>query len=386
MPIPDDGRAAYVQFRLNNLRTLANVAGEIAEVEGQIAHLQAVLARQRAAAVLREQGLLFAWAKVRADAHRELAAVSRQPWFESLDYVAGESAEAQDRAPLDLPAWLLRPATPPAGQGLRLTARLQDGSRLCLWLRPAAWPMLQIELPSGLADGASALFYAALAALVAEGRLADVVAAVAQRFGLTLAAQADGKPRRIDEQADRHYFLQRAAWLMADGAPGDPELEDVEALVLRLGQLQRRLFILDEQRRKLKSAPADQGLVSQYEREWEALRNLPHVASLVIRGDRAQLVTDTIYIQEICVGSFRVDYDFSAKTMQIVNQSKPIYEDEVRFDHPHVRNGNPCLGNILKAVADFLANRDLLRLVDLTIDFLCSYNASNPHRRLEMWA
>lgn len=386
MANPEDGRTAYVQFRLNDSQASTHVARQIAELEREIAHLQAGLARQRAATLLREQGLLFAWARVRADAHRELATLTRQPWFESLSYVAGESAEPSSaREPFDLPTWLLRPASPPTGQGLRLAARLCDGGRLCLWLRPAAWPMIQIELPPGLTDGASAIFYAALAGLAAEGRLADVVAACAQRLGLTLATQADGNLQRIDEQANRHYFLQRAAWLMADGAPGEPETAEAETMIRRLGELQRRLFILDGQRRKLKSQPTDQALVRQYEQEWEAARNLPHVVSLVIRGDQAQLCTDTIHVQGVCVGSFCAYYDFAAKAMRIVNQSKPIYDDDVRFDHPHVRDGCPCLGNITKPVADFLANRDLLRLIDITVAFLLSYDPSNPHRPLSMW-
>jgi hypothetical protein len=225
-----------------------------------------------------------------------------------------------------------------------------------------------------------------LSGLAAEGRLAEVVAACAQRLGLTLADRANGGPHRIDAQADRHYFLQRAAWLTADGLPpGEPQDVDLAAAAHHLGELQRRLFILDEQRRQLRAREPDRERIRQYEQEYETLRTRSHVASLAIKGDQVELTTDAIQIHGVCVGSFCVHFNFASGLMDIVNQTRALNEEEERYDHPHVRNGSPCLGNIARPIADFLANRDLPRLIDLTLDFLESYNSENPFRPLAMW-
>jgi len=388
MSNPSDGRVAYVRFRLNNSWVSASVESQIAQIERQIALIQATVAQQRAAAVLREQGLLFAWARVRADAHYELAALARQPWFESLTNVTANSTSqpSAKAETLDSSEWLLRPASPPAGQGLRLTARLHNGGQLCLWLRPAAWPLVEVEPLQSSVAGDSALFRAVLAGLAAEGHLADVVVAYAQRFSLALANQPNGRQSQIDEQAERQYFLQRAAWLMDASPSATAEVMASEATILQLGELQRSLFVLDEQRRHLKSQQDDQGRVRLYEQEYETLRSLPHVSSLAIRGDRVELYTDTIHVQGICVGSFCVCYDFAGGSMQITNQTRPVYDDDTRYDHPHVREGSPCLGNIAKAVSDLLVSRDLPKLIPLTLDFLFSYNPHNPFRHLDCWA
>lgn len=382
MSKPDDGQAAYVRFRMRDPRALASLEKQIAQVESQIASLQSIVAEERATAVLREQGVLFAWARLRADAHQELAALAQQPWFESFTYAS--SLPRGQAETLDLPEWLLKTAHPPKDHGLRLTARLRDGSQLRLWLRPAVWPMVQVEPRPGAATCVSGLFPALLAGLAAEGCLVDVVAACAQRFNLDLASQPRDEQPHIEERAERHYFLQRAAWLMAADASTGTSVVDADAAILQLGDLQRRLFVLDEQRRQL-SQQADQERVKLYEEEYEMLRNLPHVASLAVNGDHVEMRTDTIHIQRVCVGRFRVNYDFAIRSIRMRNETRALRDDGVCYDHPHVRRGNPCLGNITKPVVDMLVSRDLPKLIPLTLDFLLSYNPSNPYRRLEYW-
>ncbi len=384
MSSPDTGRAAYVQFRLNNPLAVQAVASQIAQVEVQIAQAQATVARQRAAAVLREQGLLFAWARVRVDAHRELAALVGQPWFKDLADTTNQTSGNGET--LGLAERVLPLTDQPENGSLRLTARLHDGGQLCLWLRPSAWPMVQVEPLPGSAAGSSALFVTVLAGLAAEGHLADVVAACAQRFGLTLADRANGEPRQIDGQAERQYFLQRAAWLMAPDPAERSGLTESDVAIAQLNELQRRLFVLDEQRRRLEPQYDNQAQVRLYEQEYERLCSLPHVSSLAVRGHRVELRTGTIHVRGICVGSFCVNYDFSTRSLLITNLTKPVYSNSVRFDHPHIRNGYPCLGNIGRAISDLLASRDLPKLIPLTLDFLLSYNPSQPFRRLDCWA
>jgi hypothetical protein len=372
-----DGLAAYVQFRLSNTEASTAVSSEIAQVEHQIAVLQTTLAHERAAAVLRDDGLLFAWARVRVDAHYELATLIQQPWFESL-------------------------TCHPAG-GLRLTVQLSEGSRLVLQLTPAGWPSVQIEQPASLrqSDANTALFGTALAGLAAEGSLTDVVKAYAQRFGLSLAAQtkdipqlgfastnrSDSGPSELDESVSRQYFQQRAVWLTADSSSKPAQVVDTQAVVRQLDALHRRLFVLDEQRRTIESQEMNPEYIKQLAQEYEVLITTPHLRSLTFRANQVELCTDTIQVQGVSVGIFSVIFDFAARRVQIINQTRPVFVGSVRYDHPHVREGAGCLGNISEAVADLLARRDLPQLTSLTIDFLQSYTPRGfPFRPLSDWA
>jgi hypothetical protein len=372
-----DGLAAYVQFSLSNTEVSKAVSSEIAQVEHQIAALQTALAHERAAAVLRDDGLLFAWARVRVDAHYELATLIKQPWFESL-------------------------TCHPAG-GLRLTVQLSEGSRLVLQLMPAGWPAVQIEKPAALrkSDANTALFGAALAGLAAEGRLTDVVTACAQRLGLTLAAQtkdmpqlgfastnrSDSRPPELDVSVGRQYFQQRAVWLAADGSSLPAQAVDTEATVRQLVALHRRLFVLDEQRRTILSQETNPEYIKRLAQEYEVLIATPHLCSLTFRAKQVELCTDTIQVQGVSVGQFTINCDFAARRVQMANQTNPVFVGSVRYDHPHVREGVPCLGNISEAVADLLARFDLPKLTSLTISFLESYYPSGrPHRPLSDWA
>ena len=355
-----DGLAAYVKFNLDNTEISKAVSSEIAQVEHQIAVLQTTLAHERAAAVLRDDGLLFAWARVRVDAHYELATLMQQPWFESLT---------------------CHPA-----EGLRLTVQLGEGSRLILQLRPAGWPAVQIETPASLrkSDDNTALFGAALAGLAAEGRLTEVVKACTQRFGLTLAAQtkdspqlgfvstnrSDSWPPEPDESVGRQYFQQRAVWLAADGSSKPAQAADTEAMVRQLDALHRRLFVLDEQRRTILSREKNPEYIKRLAQEYEVLIATPHLRSLTFRAKQVELYTDTIQVQGVSVGISLYSSILLARRVQMINQTKPVFAGSVRYDHPHVREGVPCLGNISEAVADLLARCDLPKLTSLTIDFL----------------
>src|SRR2546423_1174107 len=81
--------------------------------------------------------------------------------------------------------------------------------------------------------------------------------------------------------------------------------------------------------------------------------------------------------------AFRVTFNFHLCSLQIVNLTHPIYSSEdTRYDHPHVRDGNACLGNVAEHIRQLLAEKNLPLLVSLTLDFLRSYNSSNPHWNL----
>ena len=79
-------------------------------------------------------------------------------------------------------------------------------------------------------------------------------------------------------------------------------------------------------------------------------------------------------------------FDFRKHDISMANLTRPmVNEHGTQFDHPHVRSHEPCWGNIRQPVMDLLANRKLWPLVPLTLDFLRSYNSSNPHWSIRAW-
>lgn len=371
-----DDRDAYVQLRSKDLGLAARVRGQRAEMETQLARLDAALAGLQPAEIQRQQGILFAYARIRRDAHAELAELAAQPWFAGLAY------EAAGDAPLRL---LFGPASPHADAFI-LSVRLAGGVLLRLRLRPDGRPGVEILAPRPTSR-ATALDEAALGLLAAGGRLVEVVILCAQRLGLQLDQAPHPAPRPIYPEVDRHYFCKRAAWLTAYQPAPDHRVADVAALLAEVAEAERKLFILDELNLDLTRQGEDPERVRAYQREWEVLCRLPNVASLSVHGDRLELRTGAISIQGIHVGSFCVTCDFSAPQLEIVNLTKAIeYDEETRYDHPHVRSGRPCLGNVSGAVASYLATRDAPKLIDVTLDFLQSYNPASPHRSLEAWA
>ncbi len=56
------------------------------------------------------------------------------------------------------------------------------------------------------------------------------------------------------------------------------------------------------------------------------------------------------------------------------------------YPHPHVStDGTPCFGNISSTVAQLLGDGDHLQALTLILEFLRSYSAENPYRRIEQW-
>ncbi len=357
-----DQLAAYVQLRSSATdQNLPRLKEEMRKVEREIARLQSLLANERATAILHDEGLLFAWAYTRVQAHQELANLAQQPWLKAV-------------------------AIAPDGKSVRLAARLRHSEdTFVLSMQAPGAPAIEILQPQALARQVTSLFQAVLDGLFADGRLAEMVSFCALRLGFELD-QRDYPPYQPPAELERTYFRLRASWLNRIASPF-PVIADPSGILDRLNSLHRDLCVLDQQVKELSTQANAATLRQRFEQEYASLVALPQVQAFLVTDLQVEFTTDDIYVQNVLLVSFKVAYDFDRKRMEILNQTRPRfdYDEEIRFDHPHVRQGNPCLGNIQLAVADMLASRDVPRLVPLTLDFLKSYNPSNPHRRIEEW-
>jgi hypothetical protein len=56
-----------------------------------------------------------------------------------------------------------------------------------------------------------------------------------------------------------------------------------------------------------------------------------------------------------------------------------------RLDHPHVKNGYPCLGNVNSFLTSRFTSGLIADIVPQVVEFLHSYNPSDCFRKASAW-
>jgi len=81
------------------------------------------------------------------------------------------------------------------------------------------------------------------------------------------------------------------------------------------------------------------------------------------------------------LGQYVITISFQESDIRIEN----LVESGRDYDHPHVSNGVPCLGNLTVGVSKLLAEVDYAGLLQVLVQFLESYNDGNPYLKIEHW-
>ena len=82
------------------------------------------------------------------------------------------------------------------------------------------------------------------------------------------------------------------------------------------------------------------------------------------------------------IGRFEINLDFFNHTLFIFNLDNPRgYE----YDHPHIKWGSPCFGNISSKVSTLLDKGEILSLVLLIIEYLGSYRQEGAFKHIYPW-
>lgn len=82
------------------------------------------------------------------------------------------------------------------------------------------------------------------------------------------------------------------------------------------------------------------------------------------------------------IGKFRIDVGLDGTVLfkNIANTCRyPLY------DHPHTRDGEPCLGNLTESVGKLVANVQLATLAEVLIQYLEIYSEDDAYCRVECW-
>ncbi len=157
--------------------------------------------------------------------------------------------------------------------------------------------------------------------------------------------------------------------------------EGVEEMARRIAADTRRL---NEGQRRLRLLQGRQDLPETGGRELERLQALPEVAEASLHDGRINLMTFPILAEyggrRYRLGRFRMDIHLNGD-VRIVN----ITDRVGSYDHPHIHQGRPCLGNIREGIAKHLGEFQFAAAAEVLIDFLKTVNPAEWQLPVVLW-
>ncbi len=210
---------------------------------------------------------------------------------------------------------------------------------------------------------------ARLSPLPAEAR----AAALASLARGTAEAEAAWRAR-LREESGRRFQAECGGRLREEGQ----RLEDeTEALERSLEELGRRITAdtraLAERRRRLRTLRDRPHEPASTLREFDRIRELPEVCHLDMQDGAITFITHPLEAecggQRFRLGAFRVEIHFEGD-VRITNLTDP----RGLYDHPHIRQARPCLGNVREGVAKLIGEFEFAAAAQVLIDFLQTVN------------
>jgi hypothetical protein len=140
----------------------------------------------------------------------------------------------------------------------------------------------------------------------------------------------------------------------------------VEELSRRLTQETRHLAAC---RRRLRVLQGETDAPIEAADHWRRLEKLEDVRDVVVYAGGVRLVTGPIEVAhggvQYRLGCFEIDV---AETGAIAVRN--LTDPYGLYDHPHVWNGRPCLGNVREGVAKLVAEYQWVAAAEVLLDFL----------------
>ena len=122
-------------------------------------------------------------------------------------------------------------------------------------------------------------------------------------------------------------------------------------------------------------------------KEFEYLHRLTDSLYKSIRVDGEKLIATTSDVSinydgsSFDIGEFEVKINLPTGDLDIQNLTHAIDS----YQHPHISDGKPCLGNIGSGVIRMLAEFELFGALQIIHKFLHSYNSDSPYLKIEHW-
>lgn len=149
----------------------------------------------------------------------------------------------------------------------------------------------------------------------------------------------------------------------------------------QMRDLERRLRTAE---RRLSELEQPQVSAEALARDFDRIATLPGVSDLEVSDGAVRVFTDTIVIEYASrryrLGRFRLDLHFDGRVS--LRNLTGRYET---YDHPHVDNGRPCLGNIQEWIQRLLAQREFAAASEVLLQYLRTVNPADWRKAVTFW-
>lgn len=157
--------------------------------------------------------------------------------------------------------------------------------------------------------------------------------------------------------------------------------ENLEEHARRITAETRRLSTYRERLNTLRGAASSH---AQHLKELDDLKKLPEVREVQVQDGRITVFTAPIHAEyegrEFCLGSYRIEISL-AGDIRIWNLTGAVGA----YDHPHIYQGRPCLGNIREGIAKLIGEYQFAALVYVLLDFLKTVNPKDWRVPIVYW-
>ncbi|MFQ5882250.1 MAG: hypothetical protein ACE5I9_07230 [Candidatus Methylomirabilales bacterium] len=157
--------------------------------------------------------------------------------------------------------------------------------------------------------------------------------------------------------------------------------DNLEEYARRITVETRRLSAYQQ---RLNTLQGTQTANEQHLRGLDQLRELPEVQEVQIQDGRITVFTTPLQVEyggrQFHLGSFRVEISF-AGDIRIRNLTDSLGA----YDHPHIYQGRPCLGNIREGIAKMIGEYQFVAAVYVLLDFLKTVNPKDWRIPIVYW-
>jgi hypothetical protein len=82
------------------------------------------------------------------------------------------------------------------------------------------------------------------------------------------------------------------------------------------------------------------------------------------------------------LGGYRIELDLAG---DVRIESLDKLGPKPHWDHPHVQDGLPCLGNLREGVLKLIAQYQLALAIQVLLEFLSTYDPAEAYTSIEGW-
>jgi hypothetical protein len=165
---------------------------------------------------------------------------------------------------------------------------------------------------------------------------------------------------------------------------------ELSAIPAELRALSRRFVLLDRRLRtaaqcdaELRELPAADDLAAA---EYERLLAMPGIRELDTRAGSVILRTESIVVQSqgtsYQLGEYAIVLDLRG---DVRVESLSRLGPKSHWDHPHIQNALPCLGNLRAGVLKLIAQYQLALVAQVLLEFLATYDPAEAYTPIEGW-